>query len=130
MKEWQILLDHIDCYVYDHQEEKIVFSNCDNMVEAKNNYNHIVSAYGIDQDANDLWAFDIALDCVRKMSDEDKKEITKNTDVFFHHFGYALGVRNEYLHGAKKHFFLFADDQSCRVMEMIFAMLCPDYILE
>ena len=130
MTEWQTLLDHIYYYVYSPEEEQISFLKGANMVEAQNYYRHIVSTYGIDKNVDDLWAFDIALDCVRRMADEDKMLISENTDASLYHFGYALGVRNKYIHVATKHFTPCPDDLSSRVMEMIFAILSPEYVLE
>lgn len=128
--EWQALLDHIDCYVYSHQTEQIHFLIGEYTEIAKNNYNRILSTSGIDNSSEDAWAFDIALDCVRTMSAEDRAYISNHTDPFLHHFGYALEVRNKYIHVTKKRFASTPDDLSSRVMQMIFAILSTDYVLK
>jgi hypothetical protein len=130
MMEWQILLDSIDYYSYSKEDEKIHFADGENKAKAENDYKHIITTYEIDKDPEDLWAFDIALDCVRRLSYEDRAYISAHTDTSLYHFGYALEVRNSFVYRANKHFVLSADHFSSRVMQMIFAILSPEYVLE
>ena len=99
MKEWNHLLDIIDSFVYDKELEKIVFDKTDKSIKAKNSYDNLIKKYNLDEDENQKWAFDIALDCVRNMRDEDRDYLRESYDVDF--FGYGMYVRNEYIHCAK-----------------------------
>ena len=131
--QWQILLESIDYYTYSKEDEKIHFANGDGKVTAENSYKYIVSTYELYKNPDDHWAFDIALDCVRTMSAKDREFISQHTDTSLYHFGYAMEIRNNFLYGeygTKHHFVVSADDLSSRIMEMIFAILCPDYVLE
>ena len=64
--EWQSLLDHIDYYVYSHETEQIHFLIGEYTEVAKNNYSRILSATGMDNNIEDAWAFDIALDALEQ----------------------------------------------------------------
>lgn len=128
--KWQALLNHIDYYVYSHQTEKIDFLIGEYTEIAKNNYNHILSTYGINNSRKDAWAFDVALDCIRTMPVADRAYISNHTDAYRYHFSYALEIRNKYIHVAKKRFASTPDDLSSRVMQMIFAILSTDYVLK
>lgn len=75
---------------------------------------------------NDQWAFDIALDCVRTMKDEDRERIQKGEKIPFYHFGYGLYVRNHYVHPSKSHFGFIADNISSSVEKFIYAILIKD----
>lgn len=131
--EWHSLLDYIDYYSYSKTDEKVQIQDGENKEKAEQAYNHIITTYELDKDLNDLWAFDIALDCVRTMSVEDREFISQHTETSLYHFGYAMEIRNNFVYGAygpKRHLVISADDLSSRVMQMIFAILNPDYILE
>lgn len=78
-------------------------------------------------DFNDKWEFDIALDCIRRMKRADREYITKHLNQTNYHFGYALYIRNHYIHVAKKHIHYEADDISGGVMSNIFSILSPVY---
>ena len=41
---------------------------------------------------------DVAYDCFDNMSDKNKKCIIDNPYTFDYHFGYALYIRNKYIH--------------------------------
>lgn len=114
MKEWNYLLDIIDSFVYDKELEEIVFDKTDKSIKAKNTYDNLIKKYNLDEDENQKWAFDIALDCVRNMRDEDRDYLRESYDVDF--FGYGMYVRNEYIHCAKLHRGFFCADNQCSVV--------------
>ena len=69
----------------------------------------------------------VAEDCINNMSDEDKEYIRKNPVSGEYHFGYALYIRNHYIHGKKLQFMHFdADTMSSNIMKCIFSILLPD----
>lgn len=114
MKEWHYLLTVIDSFVYDKDLEEIVFDNTEKSLEAKKLYNGILKEYNFQNEENEKWAFDIALDCVRKMRDEDRAYLKESYEVDF--FGYGLYIRNEYIHCATKHRGFFCADSQCSVV--------------
>lgn len=71
MKEWHYLLTVIDSFVYDKDLEEIVFSETEEAKKAKSIYENLIEEYNIN-DENQKWALDIALDCVRQMSEKDR----------------------------------------------------------
>ena len=124
MKEWNFLLNVIDAFVYNDVEEKIVFDNSPISIKAKEYYNTLIAKYHIDSKENQKWAFDIALDCVRNMRDEDRDYLRESYDIDF--FGYGMYVRNEYIHCAKLHRGFFCADNQCSVvLGFIYTILTP-----
>ena len=76
--------------------------------------------------AEEKWAFDIALDCVRNMKDKERERIQKDGEIPFFHFGYGVYVRNHYIHSSKKHTYFMADDVSSTVEDFIYAILIEE----
>lgn len=113
MKEWHYLLTVIDSFVYDKDLEEIVFSETEEAKKAKSIYENLIKEYNIN-DENQKWALDIALDCVRQMSEKDRAYLRESYDVDF--FGYGLYIRNNYIHCAKKHRGFFCADNQCSVV--------------
>ena len=112
MKEWYILLDVIDSFVYDFDEEKIVFNDSSCSLAARKMYESYIKTYDIS--GNEKWAFDIALDCVRNMKSGDREYLKESCEVDF--FGYGLYIRNKYIHCAKRHHGFFGGDHQCSVV--------------
>ena len=127
MKEWKVLLDYIDYYEYSHEEEKILIKDGELQAKAQFVYDQISSTYGIEEGSIRRWEFDIALDCIREMNEEDREYIRNNPEGHLYHFGYAMYIRNHYIHCRKKHHVLCADGTSGTVMAFIFTVLHPFY---
>ena len=113
MKEWHYLLTVIDSFVYDKNLEEIVFSETEEAKKAKSIYENLIKEYNI-SDENQRWALDIALDCVRQMSEKDRTYLRESYDVDF--FGYGLYIRNNYIHCATRHRGFFSADSQCSVV--------------
>lgn len=148
LNELNELLKYIDYYSYSFDEEETVIDSEENCEYARQCYNEALGiVYGKkrfnaykrkshDQKADDdflkwtdttKWVLDIAIDCVRTMSEQDREYIVKHLDAGSYHMGYALWIRNRYIHKAKKHFKGIADNVSSDVMETIFSILHPLY---
>lgn len=139
MKEWQELLNHIDQYIYIEAEEEIIIKHGPGADEALAAYERglTVLVEGNSKDGMERrmakyselakWEYDIALDCVRRMSDEDRAYVCKHMQTTEYHFGYAMGIRNKYIHPAQKHSYFEADGISSSVMQKIFSLLNPVY---
>lgn len=108
-------------YVYDFEREAIQVIEGDEYKEAYNLYAQITKDCFTYED--DKWAFDIALDCVRNMTDEECERIKKEGAIPFYHFGYGLHVRNKYIHPSKLRAYIMADNVSSAVENFIYAIL-------
>lgn len=121
MKEWNHLVNIIESFIYDKEVEELIFDESPKALEAKQIYENIIEEYSLN-DESERWAFDIALDCVRNMRDEDRAYLTESYDVDF--FGYGLYIRNEYIHCSRKHHAHFSADSQCSVvLEFIYTIL-------
>lgn len=126
MKEWHVLLDYIDSYVYNHDTEEIMIKNSPDAPKALALYQKMLKDYSMEEDKYLKWSFDIALDCVREMNNEDRLYLSHSYEVDFH--GYGMFVRNKYIHCAKVHrCFLCADGQSSKVLGLIYTLLHTYY---
>ena len=72
---------------------------------------------------DDKWAFDIALDCIRNMTDEECERIQRDGEITDYHFGYGMYVRNHYIHKSKRHRVVVADIVSDAVEDFIYTIL-------
>lgn len=139
MKEWQELLSYIDYYVYVDAEEEIIIKHGPSANAALSAYEKglgLLNARITNETAHrrlrlqpdgEKWEFDIALDCVRRMNDEDKEYVKKHMQTTEYHFGYAMGIRNKYIYPSKKHNHFDADGISSSVMRKVFSILSPVY---
>lgn len=66
MKAWNELLEFIDEYVYMTEDEEIVIRYSEKADAAHRTYKNGLKLAG--EDELSKWLYDIALDCVRKMS--------------------------------------------------------------
>ena len=138
------LLEYIDEYFYLKDEEETIIQYGERAALAKDRYDKAVSFVCEDcslpeqtqgdtsvqvyrRSANDKWFLDIAIDCVKKMNEEDKAEILKDLNPNDYHFGYGAWVRGEYIRNSQKHTYLDADDASGCVIEMILSIVSPVY---
>lgn len=125
MKEWKELLKYINEYVYMQEDEEIVIRYSARASEAQKAYDNGLQHAGEGEHAK--WMYDIALDCVRRMSLEDREYVKKHLHTSEYHFGYAMGIRNTYIHPSKKHDYFEADGVSSSVMRRIFSLVSPFY---
>ncbi len=131
MKELHNLLKYIDAYVYSYDTEMIMIEPHNDSTEAAQCYQNALSSIDINiaeykpKCFNDeRWILDIAIDCVRNMSEEDRDYVSKNTDPYEYHFGYGTGIRNKYIHCAKWHRAFRPDSVSSEVLKRIFSIIC------
>ena len=117
--EEHTLFEYKSYYVYDFKDEAILVAEGDNQGAAYDVYAKTAKQL----DYEDKWAFDIALDCIRNLPDEDIAEIKKQGEIPDFHFGYGMYVRNKYVHKSKKHFYPMADDISSFVERFIYVIL-------
>ncbi len=71
----------------------------------------------------------VAKDCISNLKDEDKQYLCDNPHRTDYHFGYALYIRNHYIHNkdfSDVDFFVEPDHLSGQIMERIFSFLLPD----
>ena len=123
MKEWNILVDHIDCYVYDKDKESIIFNDSSESETAHTIYNKFIEKYNINDTLK--WSFDIALDCIRNLKEEDRQYLRENCEVDF--FGYGLYIRNRYIHCSRLHRYFCADSQCSQVLSFIYTIMHYEY---
>ena len=72
---------------------------------------------------------EVALDCIANMKDEDKEYIRDNPCSMDYHFGYALYIRNHYIHNkdfSNVDFWVEPDYLSGCIMEFIISELLPE----
>ena len=124
MKEFNKLLKYKAYYMYDYEFEDIQVAEGDDHDAAKELYSQVTKdAFG---SAEEKWAFDIALDCVRNMPNDQRERIQKEGSISFYHFGYGMYVRNHYIHPSKAHLYGMADDMSSTVEKFIYAILIEE----
>ena len=66
---------------------------------------------------------EVAEDCLKDMSVEDKEYLMENPVAIEYHFSYCLYIRNNYIHNrdfSEVSFFTHADDLSSDIIRMIF----------
>ena len=81
----------------------------------------------IAEQGNARWFLDIAIDCVRRMSAEERAAFpTEERDFTALHFGFGAMLRNLYLSGHRRHALLF-DSGADNVIRRIAAILAPEY---
>ncbi|MBQ7319080.1 MAG: hypothetical protein IJW97_02720 [Clostridia bacterium] len=117
MKDMQRLLNYIDYYIYSFASERICIAEGTAHDAAQEIYSHIIRSQQLQED--EVWAFDIALDCIREMSELERAILSKEGTLSPHHFGYGLRIRNKYLYPAKCHVLQSADEQSEQVLRAI-----------
>ena len=127
-RKMELIFKYRSYYVYDFKDEAIKVAKGKEQAEASELYAQIVKEKFSDDEeqrafAIDKWAFDIALDCIRNLPDEDIADIKKQGKIIDYHFGYGMYVRNTYVYKAKKHFAPMADYISSQVEKFIYAVL-------
>jgi len=137
VKELKNLLDYIDYYVYSFEDEEVIIKNGPDAEKALEEYNKGLVSMGLENFSYDInnnkyarlfkWVYDVAIDCVRNMSFDDKLYISTHLDTSIHHLDYALEIRNTYIHRSKKHKRFYADGVSTCVMKMIFSIISTEY---
>lgn len=113
------LLQYKSYYVYDFEQEAILVADGEEHGKAYDLYARTAQKLSYD----DKWAFDIALDCIRNLTDAEIKGIEISDEITDFHFGYGMYVRNTYVHPSKLHSCRMADDVSSRVEAIIYAII-------
>lgn len=108
-------------------EEKIMICNGVSASEASVLYEKAILEFKDDKENNQKWVFDIVLDCVRRMNEQDREYVRKHLQTTEYHFGYAMGIRNRYVYPSKNHDYFEPDDISSQVMKRIFTIVSPLY---
>lgn len=114
MKQWHGLLKHIDCYSYDQENEEIVVKHSPRAINALAVYQKILKDYSLDKNDALKWSFDIALNCVREMTEEDRERYKHNLEIDF--WGLGLFIRNNYIRPSKRYRGRFEADNQCTVI--------------
>jgi hypothetical protein len=127
MKEWNILVDYIDFYIYDNDLEAVIINGSPETEKAQKVYSDFLEKYNINKNSSLKWSFDIALDCIRNLVDDDRQYLKENCDIDF--FGYGLFVRNKYIHCSRVHSYWSADNQCSQVLGFIYTIMHPEYNL-
>ena len=79
--------------------------------------------------SEDAFIKEVALDCIANMKDKDKEYIRDNPCSIDYHFGYALYIRNHYIHNkdfSDVDFWVEPDHLSGCIMDYIISELLPD----
>lgn len=118
------ILKYRSYYVYDFEFEDIQVAEGNDHDAAQALYEKMTK--DCVTDAEDKWAFDIALDCIRNMTNEECERIREQGEIADYHFGYGMHVRNKYVYPSKSHFVVMADDVSSTVEEFIYAILIEE----
>ena len=118
------ILKYKSYFVYDFEFEDIQVAEGDEHDAAQELYDRLTKDC-VSDDAN-KWAFDIALDCIRNMTNEECASIRAHGEIADYHFGYGMHVRNKYVHPSKAHFYGMADGVSSDVEKFIYAILIEE----
>lgn len=118
------ILKYKSYFVYDFEFEDIQVAEGEDHDAAQALYDKMTK--DCVADAEDKWAFDIALDCIRNFTDEECANIREQAEIPFFHFGYGITVRNKYVHPSKVHTYFMADDVSSAVEDFIYAILIEE----
>lgn len=126
MTELNELLNFRRYYVYSQATERITVAKGKLHDMAKEKYSQLLA--GMDNDSFEVWALQIALDCVRQFTVDELQHIADNRDIYDFHFGYGMYVRNHYIHRSMRHRWCMPDMISEMVKEYILGIVCTDYI--
>lgn len=132
---------YINYYQYSTEDEEIKILPSPYEEEAKKQYETALRAIGSRlrrrrEEDDELtffggdsrkWHLDVAIDCVRQMDENDRTYVANHLQTTDYHFGYAMGIRNEYIYPAKKHHSFMADNDSTEIMKVIFSILHRGY---
>lgn len=130
MRKYNVLLKYIDTFIYDFDEEKIVF---DHSVDGASRgivwYRRFLTANKLEERSMEKWHFDIALDFLRMMKKESPETFANIEKYEFDHahFSGGLYIRNRYIYRAKKHFCWMADHESGAVLSVAETIVTPLY---
>lgn len=73
---------------------------------------------------------EVAEDCIKNMNKNDKEYLLENPCAIEYHFGYAMGIRNHYIHNrdfSEVSFWAEPDHLSTQIMHMILSRLLVEY---
>ena len=115
------LLSYIEYYEYSQEQEEVIIKEGEVAAEASQLYH---SFSEVKEGGSARWEFDIALDCIRNMSEKDREYVKNHVNYSEYHFGYAMFIRNKYVWHARKCGY-DADGTSHCIMNKIFTVLHP-----
>lgn len=124
MKEWNDLILYKENYIYVEDNEEIIIRHGEDADRANELYERIVRDYHL-VEHEIKWQFDIALDCIRNMSQENADYFVENPYTYKYHMSYGMYIRNRYIHHATKHSYWEADNVSTVVLRFILTILHP-----
>ena len=137
MQELHKLLNHINNYYYDKNEEEIIVRYGEKADEALKEYKRAVDVLKKHetQDSNISvadykWVMDIAIDSVRGMDKEDRIYVLEHMKINkFDDNGFSERIRNEYIQCSNKYHFSseMTDRVLCKVLECIFSIINEKY---
>ena len=73
---------------------------------------------------------EVAEDCIKNMTEEDKHYMRLHPCVIEYHFTYGMYIRNHYIYNqdfSKLNFICNPDNLSMKILEMIISKLIPEY---
>ena len=124
MKEFNALLKYRSQYIYSLRHEFLRIGFGEDREDAVKVYSSLIKNLYLQ--GEERWALDIALDCVRRFTEEEIDIIKRNKEIENYHFGYGLYVRNRYVHSSLFHAYLMPDHISSLVYKFIVAIICED----
>lgn len=124
MRQLHGLLEFRKNYFYSFSCEAQRVVGVHNRELAIREYSNVIKSTFID--GMQKWALDIALDCIRRMTDEEINYVAKRGVIEEYHFRYGLFVRNRYVHPSMYHAYFMADDVSTLVEKYLIGIICAD----
>ena len=124
MRQLHGLLEFRQNYFYSFGCEALRVIGAQNKELAIREYSNVIKLLFID--GIQKWALDIALDCVRRMTDEEIAYVGERGVIEEYHFRYGLFVRNRYVHPSMYHAYFMADDVSTLVEKYLIGIICAD----
>ena len=89
MKEWNILVDYIDFYIYDKDSETVIISDSPEAGKAKEVYESFLEKYNIKNELTEDQIETFRKMTLRLLSENEKYNLTAITDekeIFYKHF--------------------------------------------
>ena len=135
MKGLHDLLECIDYYVFDGETERIIVKDGPGnevaTIKYKSALKIVDEKYYSEEELRftsyHRWVLDIAIDVVRRMSEEEREYMSVHLASDLYHFGCGLTIRNQYIYKAKRKRTYNADLTSGEVIERMFSIVSPHY---
>ncbi len=150
MKVLNDLLPYMGLYYYDFETERLILKASEKSAEAAEAYNRaVIALIGDPKDSKSdfcrpvllglseiddvyktpvgQWEMDIAIDCVRKMSEDDRQYMCDHPWTTEYHHGYGTWIRNKYIHPTRLHRSFRIDRPSTNMVLKMFSILIPGF---